>query len=481
VLSCDTIMLLLQSRFVQRPLDEDCVTGESPCVTSTCSSSHCSSPHCHSRNFTQHQILTYSMPQRHRFPEMHYITEPERAQLYPAIIRVASIPSIPPTFPFLVPQSPPRNRGPRYTIGWLEFQSPEQPDPDVARPGDVWIQLPIGHRKARVYGCYARDGNDWSPWVGNAATVLSDRTLVRTHPFLNSDHAQRRFYLVFNGHEYTWANIKALSIIQHQYAHIARMGPADTVAKWLEVSGNRGSLGARKLNKERAAAERPQTSPTRDRRAAISAPSLPNRKRPRPSTKVTAESLSAPPAKKTKGARLPSPSEPSPLVRTGPYAKAGATQTGWLMYIAGEQLKMPTPCSSCARDKAPCSGLPGQRCGRCRFRKQWCSHSNKANRRPLTKSDTESESESGSGSGSGSGSESETEAADTRASPVVARLRSRLRKVPQKLRTSARTKNGVARKGNRPLPRARSSAKLFYSSLSSVLIFVSVCFLLRHN
>ena len=393
------------------------------------------------------------MAPRHRFPEMHYITEPERAQLYPAIIRVASIPSIPPTFPFVVPQSPPRNRGPRYTIGWLEFQSPEQPDPDVARPGDVWIQLPIGHRKARVYGCYARDGNDWSPWVGNAATVLSDRTLVRTHPFLNSDHAQRRFYLVFNGHEYTWANIKALSIIQHQYAHIARMGPADTVAKWLEVSGNRGSLSARKLNKERgaaAAAERPQTPATRDKRAAISAP-LSNRKRPRPSTKVTAatESASAPPAKKTKGARFPSPSEPSPLVRTGPYAKAGATQTGWLMYIAGEQLKMPTPCSSCARDKAPCSGLPGQRCGRCRFRKQWCSHSNTSKRRALAKSDTESESESE--------SESDT-AEDTRGSPVVAKSKSRLRRVPQKLRTSTRTRNGAGRKVNRPLPRARSSA-----------------------
>jgi hypothetical protein len=247
------------------------------------------------------KFLTYAMA-RHHLPEMHYITEPERAQLYPAIIRVSSIPSIPSTFPFAVPQSPPRNRGPRYTIGWLEFQSPEQPDPDVARPGDVWIQLPIGHRKARVYACYARDGNDWSPWVGNAATVLSDRTLVRTHPFLNSDHAQRRFYLVFNGHEYTWANIKAISIIQHQYAHIARMDAADTVAKWLEVSGNRGSLGSRKLNKDRAtaaAAERPQTPATRDRRTAISAPPLSNRKRPRPFTKVTAatESLSAPPAK----------------------------------------------------------------------------------------------------------------------------------------------------------------------------------------
>jgi hypothetical protein len=397
-----------------------------------------------------------------RPPEMHYITEPERAQLYPAIIRVSSIPSIPSTFPFRVHESPPRNRGPRYTIGWLEFQSPDQPDPDVARPGDVWIQLPIGHRKARVYVCYDRDGQDWSPWVGNAATVLSDRTLVHTHPFLHSDHAQRRFYLVFNGREFTWANIKAISNVQHHHAHIARMGPADTVAKWLQVSGNRGSLGARKLNKERAAAaaaERRQTSAKKDTRAAISAPPLSNRKRPRPSNNVAKESASAPPAKKPKGApsnQPPSPSEPSPLVRTGPYAKVGATQRGWLMYVAGKQLKMPTPCSSCAAAEAPCSGLPGQRCGRCRFRKQWCSHSNKTRRYSLAKSDTET------------GTETETET-DTRASPVVTKSKSGLRRAAQNTRTSTRAKDGARRK-NMPgtLSRMRFSAWLFYSCKRSV-------------
>jgi hypothetical protein len=123
------------------------------------------------------------------------------------------------------------------------------------------------------------------------------------------------------------------------------------------------------------------------------------------------------------------------------------------MYIAGEQLKMPTPCSSCARDMAPCSGLPGQRCGRCRFRKQWCSHSNTSRRRPLTISDTETETET----------ESETEAAeDTRASPVVAKTKSRLRRVPQRvpqtLGISTRAKDGARRKGNRHFSRARFSA-----------------------
>lgn len=366
-------------------------------------------------------------------PEMHYITEPERAQLYPAIIRESSLPSIPSTFPFAVPQSPPRARGPRYTIGWLEFQSPEQPDPDVARPGDVWIQLPVGHRKARVYACYAREGKDWSPWVGNSATVLSDRSLVRTHPFLDSDHAQRRFYLAFNGREFTWANIKAISNVQHHHAHIARMGPAEAVTKWTQVSVNRGTLSARKAKEERTAAATAGTPTVKDTHATASAPPVLNRKRPRPSTNAiaSAESASAPPAKKSKHAssdQPPSASEPSPLVRSGPYAKAGATQEGWLMYIAGKQLKMPTPCSSCARDKTPCSGLPGQRCGRCRFKKKWCSSSNKSKRIPSEPQDTDTE--------------AETDAVeDNQTPPVVVKTKFRSRRV----RTPAKA-NGAARR-----------------------------------
>lgn len=384
---------------------------------------------------------------------MHYITEPERAQLYPAIIRVSSIPSIPSTFPFKVPQSPPRNRGPRFTIGWLEFQSPEQPDPEVARPGDVWIQLPIGHRKARVYVCYARDGNDWSPWVGNAATVLSDRTLVRTHPFLESDHAQRRFYLVFNGREFTWANIKAISNVQHHHSHTARMGPAEAVSKWLAVSGNRGAHSPRKAKEDRSSSAARGISAAKDKHAAVSAPPVPNRKRGRPPANATAarESASAPPAKKAKRTPSEQPTpEYNPLVRSGPYAKAGAIQRGWLMYVAGKQLKMPRACSTCVRDKTVCSGLPGQRCGRCRYRKTWCSTS-KSSRRAPKKDDTSEE------------TESDTDTVeDTRSSPVVAKTKSRLRSA-QKSRTSTKTKRGAQRKRNAS-SRVRFSALLLFCS-----------------
>jgi hypothetical protein len=368
----------------------------------------------------------------HRFPEMPYITEPDRTQLYPAVIRISSIPSIPSTFPFKVPVSPPTARGPRYTIGWMEFHSPEQPDPDVARPGDVWIQLPLGHRKARVYACYARDGKDWSPWVGNANSI-GDRTLVRTHPFLDSDHAQRKFYLVFNGRNFTWSNIKAISNIQHHHTHVARMGPADAVARWLDVSGNRS--GSRRGAKEEQHDE--------DDVHTLSAPPVTRKHARAEATGAVAESASAPPTKKpryTPRDLAPSPSERSPVVRSGPYAKAGATQVGWLMYVDGVQLKMPTPCTNCAKDKTPCSGLPRQRCGRCRFKKRWCSHSNVSKSPQVAKGKKDS-AEDGAVGGS-------------KASPSVAKGKAGTRSAAHKLRTpmkpEAATKNPRAGSVSRP-------------------------------
>ncbi|KAI9508989.1 hypothetical protein F5148DRAFT_1191320 [Russula earlei] len=369
-------------------------------------------------------------------PEMHYITEPERAQVHPAVVRIGSIPSIPSAFPFQVPQSIPKARGPRYTIGWLEFQSPEQPDPDVARPGDVWIQLPLGHRKARVYACYARNGNDWSPWVGNDATT-GDRSLVRTHPFLNSEHAQRKFYLIFNGHEFTWANVKVISNIRQHHSHIARMGPADAVAKWLEVSGRRG--GHRKAKEDRSA-EIDKATHT------FSAPP-PNRKHARSEANGTAaESASAPPVKKPKYTPLeepPTPFEPSPIVRSGPYAKAGATQVGWLMYIDGVQLKMPTLCSNCARDETPCSGMAGQRCGRCRFQKRWCSHGKTKRRAHVAEK----------------GSAEPAAIEDSNTFPVVAKTKSGPQRASQKSLTTTNARGATKKKGiATALLRARSNS-----------------------
>jgi hypothetical protein len=294
-------------------------------------------------------------------PDMHYITERDRAQVHPAVVRTTSIPSVPQNFPFKAPVSDERrNRGPRYMIGWLEFQSPEQPDPEVARPGDVWIQLPSGHRKARVYACYKSEGKDWSPWAGNAVG-LGGKGNTPMHPYLN-DHAQRKFYLIFNGAEFTWANPKAVSVIMHSHPQIFTMGPAEAVIKWLKVTG----VG------------RTSPAPVAKVVRSTSAPPENSRKHARPEpTETPSNTASAPPAKKPRHNSTHEPEEApdEPLsVKLGAYAKAGATQQGWIMSIDGMPLHMPFPCINCTRSRTPCSGIPGERCGRCRFKRLGCSH-----------------------------------------------------------------------------------------------------------
>jgi hypothetical protein len=295
-------------------------------------------------------------------PDMHYITERERTKVHPAVVRSITIPSIPDDFPFNAPVGEERkHRGPRFTIGWLEFQSPEQPDPEVARPGDVWIQLPSGHRKARVYACYTAEGKDWSPWGGNSV-ALGRGGNTPMHPFLN-DHSQRKFYLVFNGSEFTWANPKAVSIIMHNLPHIYSMGPAEAVIKWLKVTG--------------VGRTSPAPAPVENVVRSTSAPLGSRKHAHQDHSDPTGDSASAPPAKKPKNSASHQPqSSPdrSLAVKLGAYAKAGATQQGWIMSIDDMPLHMPFPCINCTRSKTPCSGIPGERCGRCRFKRLGCSH-----------------------------------------------------------------------------------------------------------
>src|SRR6266702_68167 len=297
-------------------------------------------------------------------PDMPYLTEPERAQLHPAVVRSISIPSIPPTFPFNTPISDERrHRGPRFIIGWFEFQSPEQPDPEVARPGDVWIQLPSGHRKARVYACYSPEGKDWSPWAGNNVPLGGRGTSnlnAPMHPLLN-DHAQRKFFLVFNGSQFIWANPKAVSVIWHTNPQIGLIGPAEAVIKWLKVTGV-GQASPPAVEEDVHSASAP----------------LNGRKHAHPDQSGSpGDSASAPPEKKPKrsSSQRPQLAPERPLaVKLGAYAQAGATQQGWIMYIDGMPLHMPFPCINCTRSKTPCSGIPGERCGRCRFKRLGCSH-----------------------------------------------------------------------------------------------------------
>lgn len=180
------------------------------------------------------------------------------------------------------------------------------------------------------------------------------------HPFLN-EHSQRKFYLVFNGAEFTWANPKAVSVIMHNLPHIFSMGPAEAVVKWLKVTGVGRTSPASVENVVRS----------------TSAP-LDSRKRAHPDhSDSPGNSASAPPAKKPKNNASHQPASPpdrSLAVKLGAYAKAGATQQGWIMSIDDMPLHMPFPCINCTRSKTPCSGIPGERCGRCRFKRLGCSH-----------------------------------------------------------------------------------------------------------
>ncbi|ETW76875.1 hypothetical protein HETIRDRAFT_329242 [Heterobasidion irregulare TC 32-1] len=63
------------------------------------------------------------------------------------------------------------------------------------------------------------------------------------------------------------------------------------------------------------------------------------------------------------------------MIRTGAYGRAGAVRVGEIIYIGETALIMHDPCGRCAAAPgAHCSGLVGERCGRCRNMKQRCSN-----------------------------------------------------------------------------------------------------------
>jgi hypothetical protein len=85
--------------------------------------------------------------------------------------------------------------------------------------------------------------------------VLGGRGNTPMHPFLN-DHAQRRFFLVFNGSEFTWANPKGVSNVLHTSPQMGTIGSVEAVIKWLKVTGvgrmsSRGRRGGRPFHSDR--------------------------------------------------------------------------------------------------------------------------------------------------------------------------------------------------------------------------------------
>ncbi|KAI0259444.1 hypothetical protein BC834DRAFT_630633 [Gloeopeniophorella convolvens] len=199
-------------------------------------------------------------------PGMHYLTDNGGARRISenVVARTVSVPTLPPDFPFAAPSVA---SGQRYVIGWLEFCSSDEPDPEVARPGDVWIQLPSESRadSGRVFVCYAAAGRAWTVWEGDAAAQAYSPS-VGVHPLLiparqtrGGQNRARQYRLVFDGSDFTWVNGKRLAALGAQWrsgaipAAAARMAqcpgpaafltPAEAVVEWSNRQNSQGSPG----------------------------------------------------------------------------------------------------------------------------------------------------------------------------------------------------------------------------------------------
>ncbi|KAI0259441.1 hypothetical protein BC834DRAFT_630359 [Gloeopeniophorella convolvens] len=110
----------------------------------------------------------------------------------------------------------------------------------------------------------------------------------------------------------------------------------------------------------------PASAPTS---AALTMPS------PASSSSAPLPSSSVPMPFHVQGRRAPPGAIDAPPAVRGRYAKAGATQRGWSLYIGERELLMTTRCDKCLQAGAVCSGIEGERCGRCRSIRRPCSHS----------------------------------------------------------------------------------------------------------
>ncbi|KAI0058147.1 hypothetical protein BV25DRAFT_1294904 [Artomyces pyxidatus] len=151
--------------------------------------------------------------------EQPYISEGHRAISHsPTIIgiaRTSKMPraALPPSSPYLYHPCP--STKPRVFVGWLEFHSSNPPDPEFARPGDVWIQLGQGGENNRVFVCYAPEGRSWTEWEGNRAVQI-EKSPAYFHPFLSTNGMSSKrvtdhFYLIFTGTAFLWADYNRMN------------------------------------------------------------------------------------------------------------------------------------------------------------------------------------------------------------------------------------------------------------------------------
>jgi len=197
-------------------------------------------------------------------PFFHYMTERERISRYSATKRTTVLASLPERCPYRARSSPKNSK--KLELGWLEFHSPEPPDPQIARPGDVWIQIPLNFDPTstpdpsvcRLFVCYSAEGRQWTEWEGDQRVHTNDPP-VGIHPLASPamwDGTTKRdaqFYLAFTGSEFTWVNGTRLAVIagqwrlgrvpgdwmkrliaKHSIDGVPFLPPAEAIAAWAE-------------------------------------------------------------------------------------------------------------------------------------------------------------------------------------------------------------------------------------------------------
>ncbi|KAI0287082.1 hypothetical protein BC826DRAFT_75499 [Russula brevipes] len=237
-------------------------------------------------------------------PYFHYMTERNRIHRYSATKRTTVLASLPERCPYRARFSPKNAK--KLELGWLEFHSPEPPDPDVARPGDVWIQIPSDFESTagapdtsdcRLFVCYSAEGRQWTEWEGDERVHTNDPP-VGIHPLVSpamwdgSTKRDAQFYLAFTGSEFTWVSGMRLATIasqwrlgripgdwmkrliaKHSIDGIPFLAPADAIAAWAERKTFTASGVRKKKDKKR-----PSNEPT---------PELPSTKRRKPESETS--------------------------------------------------------------------------------------------------------------------------------------------------------------------------------------------------
>ena len=230
-------------------------------------------------------------------PYFHYMTERDRLNCYSAAKRTTVLASLPERCPYRARSSPKNSK--KLELGWLEFHSPEPPDPQVARPGDVWIQIPLDFDPiagtpdasvCRLFVCYSVEGRQWTEWEGDER-VHSNDPPVGIHPLASPamwDGTTKRdaqFYLAFTGSEFTWVTGTRLSVIagqwrlgrlpgdwmrrliaKHSIDGVPFLAPAEAIAAWAERKTITSSGVQKKKEKKRVSNEPTPELPSTKRR-----------------------------------------------------------------------------------------------------------------------------------------------------------------------------------------------------------------------